>query len=83
VLPLLAGTLASAWLLVFLLCVQVVSLPLLLAGPGSQVIAVTLFDLWQNGQATELAAMGMVWVVLIVAVASCFYRLTRRYRVLV
>ena len=38
------------------------ALPLLLVGPGTELIAVTLFDLWQNGQVTELAAMGVLWV---------------------
>ena len=82
VMPLMATTLISAWLLIFLLSVQVVSLPLLLVGPGTEVVAVTFFDLWQNGQATELAAMGIVWIVLITIVSSCFYMITRRFRII-
>lgn len=77
VMPLLAGSLVSAWLVVFLLSVQVVALPLLLVGPGSEVMAVTLFELWQNGQVTELAAMGVVWIALMTVVSSMFYVLTR------
>jgi iron(III) transport system permease protein len=83
VLPLLAATLVSSWLLIFLLTVQAVSLPLMLVGPGTEVVAVTLFDLWQNGQAPELAAMGMIWVVLMTAVSVTFYIITRRYRIMV
>jgi iron(III) transport system permease protein len=75
--PLLAASLISAWLVVFLLSVQVVALPLLLVGPGSEVMAVTLFELWQNGQVTELASMGVVWIALMTAVSSVFYLLTR------
>jgi iron(III) transport system permease protein len=82
VLPLLGTTLVSAWLLIFLLSSQAVALPLLLVGPGTEVIAVTLFNLWQNGQATELAAMGVVWAVLVGGVATVFYLLTRRYRII-
>ena len=77
VLPLLAPTLINSWLLVFLLSVQAVSLPLLLVGPGSEVMAVTLFELWQNGQVTELAAMGVLWMVLMTAVSTLFHLLTR------
>jgi len=77
VMPLLAPSLVSAWLVVFLLSVQVVALPLLLVGPGSEVMAVTLFELWQNGQVTELASMGVVWIALMTAVSSIFYLLTR------
>jgi iron(III) transport system permease protein len=78
--PLLAGTLISSWLLIFLLSVQAVSLPLLLVGPGSEVMAVTLFELWQNGQVTELAAMGVLWIALMTTVSVIFHLLTRRHQ---
>jgi len=78
--PLLAATLVSSWLLIFLLSVQAVSLPLLLVGPGSEIMSVTLFELWQNGQVTELAAMGMLWVALMTCVSVLFHLLTRRHQ---
>ena len=81
VLPLLAPTLINSWLLIFLLSVQAVSLPLLLVGPGSEVMAVTLFELWQNGQVTELAAMGVLWIVLMTAVSTLFHFLTRHHQI--
>jgi iron(III) transport system permease protein len=77
VMPLLAASLVSSWLVVFLLSVQVVALPLLLVGPGSEVMAVTLFELWQNGQVTELASMGVVWIALMTVISTIFYLLTR------
>jgi iron(III) transport system permease protein len=77
VMPLLAASLISAWLVVFLLSVQVVALPLLLVGPGSEVMAVTLFELWQNGQVTELASMGVVWIALMTVVSTAFHLVTR------
>ena len=80
VLPLIAAALVSCWLFVFLLTVQSVALPLLLVGPGTELIAVTLFDLWQNGQVTELAAMGVLWMSFMLVVAGCFHVTTRRYR---
>jgi iron(III) transport system permease protein len=79
--PLLAGALISSWLLIFLLSVQAVSLPLLLVGPGSQVMAVTLFELWQNGQVTDLAAMGVLWIALMTLVSVLFHMLTRRHQI--
>jgi iron(III) transport system permease protein len=80
VLPLISAALVSCWLFVFLLAVQNVALPLMLVGPGTEIMAVTLFDLWQNGQVTELAAMGVLWVLLMLVVAICFYLVARRYR---
>ena len=76
---LIAVALASCWLFVFLLTVQSVALPLLLVGPGTELVAVTLFDLWQNGQVTELAAMGVLWVALMLAVSAGFHLTARRF----
>jgi iron(III) transport system permease protein len=81
VVPLLAASLISTWLVVFLLSVQVVALPLLLVGPGSEVMAVTLFELWQNGQVTELASMGVVWIALMTTVSTVFHLLTRHQQI--
>ncbi|HEY6256044.1 MAG TPA: iron ABC transporter permease [Xanthobacteraceae bacterium] len=80
VLPLVAAALVSCWLFVFLLAVQNVALPLMLVGPGTEIMAVTLFDLWQNGQVTELAAMGVLWVALMLVVSACFHFTAARYR---
>jgi iron(III) transport system permease protein len=80
VLPLISTVLISCWLFVFLLAVQSVALPLMLVGPGTEIVAVTLFDLWQNGQVTELAAMGVLWGAFMLVVSTCFYVSTRRYQ---
>ena len=80
VIPLIAPALVSCWLFVFLLTVQSVALPLLLVGPGTELIAVTLFDLWQNGQITELAAMGVLWLAFMLGVSTLFHVTTRRYQ---
>ncbi len=80
VLPLISTALVSCWLFVFLLAVQSVALPLLLVGPGTEIVPVMLFDLWQNGQVTELAAMGVLWGALMLVVSACFHFTARRYR---
>jgi iron(III) transport system permease protein len=80
VLPLISAALVSCWLFVFLLAVQSVALPLMLVGPGTEIVAVTLFDLWQNGQVTELAAMGVLWVALMLVVSAGFHLTARRYQ---
>jgi iron(III) transport system permease protein len=80
VLPLISAALVSCWLFIFLLAVQNVPLPLMLVGPGTEIVAVTLFDLWQNGQVTELAAMGVSWVALTLVVSTSFHFTARRYQ---
>ncbi len=79
VLPLIAPSLITCWLFVFLLSVKAVAAQILLVGPRSQVIAVTLFDLWNNGQVTELAATGVTWMALMTVVSTIFYLIARRY----
>jgi iron(III) transport system permease protein len=78
VLPLASAALIGCWLFVFLAASREVSLPLLLVGPGVDIVGPTLFDLWQNGQLTELAAMGMSWVALMTVASTCFHLVTRR-----
>ena len=80
VLPLLIPALISCWLFVFLLAVRAVSLMLLLAGPDSQVVAVTLFDFWNNGQVGELAALGCIWTAIMTVFCVAFLVVARRYQ---
>jgi iron(III) transport system permease protein len=80
VLPLLIPAMISCWLFVFLIAVRAVSLLLLLVGPNSQVVAVTLFDFWNNGQIGELAALGCVWMTIVTMFSISFLVLTRRYQ---
>jgi iron(III) transport system permease protein len=80
VLPLVSAALVSCWLFIFLLAVQSVALPLMLVGPGTEIVAVSLFDLWQNGQVTELAAMGVLWVSLMLVVSAGFHVTARHYQ---
>jgi len=51
---------------------------ILLAGPRSQTMAVAMFDLWANGQGTELAALGLMWSMLMAMIAVVFYLVARR-----
>ena len=79
VVPLLAPALITCWLFVFLVSVKAISIPLLLAGPRSQVVAVTIFDLWENGVIGELSAMGVTWTGLMTIVSIAFFITARRY----
>jgi len=76
--PLIAPALVAGWLFIFLMAARVLSLAILLAGPRSQTMAVALFDLWNNGQGTELAALGLIWSMLMAMIAAVFYLCARR-----
>ncbi len=79
VVPLVAPALITCWLFVFLSATKAVSLMILLIGPDSQIVAVTIFDLWENGALPELAALGVAWTAFMTVIASIFYYFTRRY----
>ncbi len=76
--PLLAPALIAGWLFIFLMAARVLSLAILLAGPRSQTMAVAMFDLWSNGQGNELAALGLLWSMMMAAIAVVFYVIARR-----
>jgi iron(III) transport system permease protein len=78
IVPLLSPAMISGWLFVFLLATRELALPLILAGPRSQVIAVALYDLSVNGQASELAAFGLVWTLAMMLCAGGLFVLLRR-----
>jgi iron(III) transport system permease protein len=80
-LPLLRPSLIACALFVFLLASRELAMSVLLSSPRSGVVAVALFDLWNNGQTPQLAAFGLVWSALMTVIATIFYLLGRRYGV--
>ena len=79
--PLLAPALVTCWLYVFLSSTKAVSLLILLSGPDTRVVAVTIFDLWADGSLPKLAAVGVSWTGFMVMLASAFFLIARRYGV--
>ena len=64
VVPLVLPALATCWLYVFLSATKAVSLLILLTGPDTQVVAVTIFNLWADGSLPKLAALDQSGVVI-------------------
>jgi hypothetical protein len=63
-----------------LITVRAMSLLLLLVGPNSQIVAVSRFDMWNNGPIGELAALGCVWTAIMTGFSVAFLVLARRYQ---
>lgn len=78
VLPLLTPALVSGWLFIFLLGAKELSIAVLLSGVHNKTIAVAMFDQWTNGQAGEVAAMGMIWTVLMSICAAAMFVVSAR-----
>lgn len=49
-----------------------------LVAPDSQVIAVTIVDLWDDGALPELAALGVSWMAFMTCIAGLFYYFAQR-----
>jgi iron(III) transport system permease protein len=78
VLPLALPAVAAAWLYVFLYTVRDLSIAVLLAGPGTQVVAVVILDLWNNGEVTELAALAVLLAIGVTLLGVVLMWLSRR-----
>lgn len=75
VVPLVLPSLFAAWIYIFLITIRELSVALLLYSPGSQVISITVWELWENGNAGELAAFSLVITAGTVLLAALFQRL--------
>jgi len=78
VLPLALPSVVAAWLYVFLYTIRDLSIAILLAGPRSQVIAVVILDLWNNGEVPELAALAVLMAAGVTALGVVLMWLGRR-----
>lgn len=79
VVPLMLPALFAGWIYIFLITIRELSVALLLYSPGSQVISVTIWELWENGHVGELAAFSLVITTGTVFLAILFQRLAQRY----
>jgi iron(III) transport system permease protein len=81
VVPLMIPALLSGWIYVFLLSAKEFSIAVLLYGPQSRVISVAIWELWQNGSVTQLAAFCLTITAVFVAISLLFRRLSQRFEV--
>ena len=73
ILPLLKPGLIAGWIYVVIVSVRELSSSILLYSPGSEVVPVMIWELWQNGQYVELSALG----VMLIAMLFCFVMLAQ------
>ena len=59
-LPLVQPSLLAAWLVLFIMAMQEVSSSILLYTSRTIVLPVAVFDLWQNGNSSDVAALGFL-----------------------
>ena len=62
VLPLLKPGLMAGWIYIVIVSVRELSSSILLYSPGTEVISIVIWELWQNGQYVELSALGVMLI---------------------
>jgi iron(III) transport system permease protein len=79
VVPLMMPSLFAGWIYIFLLSVRELTVALMLYSPGSQVISVIIFEMWDFGKTGELAAFSVSICLILVTIAAMFHKLSKRY----
>lgn len=77
--PLMLPSLFAGWIYIFLITIRELSVALLLYSSGSQIISVTIWELWENGRVGELAAFSLVITAGTVLLAAIFQRLSQQH----
>ena len=78
-LPLLKPGLVAGWIYVLIVSTRELSSSILLYSPGTEVVSIVIWELWQNGQYVELSALGVVFIVVLVVLAMVAQLLGRRF----
>jgi iron(III) transport system permease protein len=62
ILPLLKPGLLAGWIYVMIVSIRELSSSILLYSPGTEVLSITIWELWENGQYVELSALGVLFI---------------------
>ena len=62
VLPLLKPGLVAGWIYIVIVSVRELSSSILLYSPGTEVVSIVIWEMWQNGQYVELSAFGVMLI---------------------
>jgi len=73
-LPILRPTIFFAWFWLMIIVLRELTVPIMLARPGTEVMATEIFKLAQQGQIPAASAMGVVMVVMIGIMVTVFHR---------
>lgn len=80
-LPLLKPGLMAGWIYVFIVSIRELSASILLYSPGNEVIAIVIWELWENGQFVELSALGVLFILALLMLVMLAQYVGRRFGV--
>ncbi len=79
VLPLLKPGLLAGFIYVLIVSIRELASSILLYSPGSEVVSIMIWELWQNGQYVELSALGVMLIVALFALVMLAQLVGRRF----
>jgi iron(III) transport system permease protein len=62
ILPLLKPGLVAGWIYIVIVSIRELSSSILLYSPGTEVVSILIWELWENGQYVELSALGVMFI---------------------
>ena len=65
ILPLLKPGLLAGWIYIMIVSIRELSSSILLYSPGTEVISIVIWELWENGQYVELSALGVLFILML------------------
>jgi iron(III) transport system permease protein len=78
-LPLLRPGFAAGWIYICIISFREFSTSVLLATGESRVLSILLFTMFEQGQVTVVAAIGILMILTLLAIVSIFYRVSGRF----
>jgi iron(III) transport system permease protein len=79
ILPLLKPGLLAGWIYVVIVSIRELSSSILLYSPGSEVVSILIWELWENGQYVELSALGVMLIISLFILVLAAQWLGRRF----
>jgi len=77
-LPLLRPGFVAGWIYIFIVSFREFSTSVLLATGESRVLSILLFTMFEQGQVTVVAAIGILMILTLLAIVALFYKLSGR-----
>jgi iron(III) transport system permease protein len=81
VLPLLKPGLIAGWIYILIVSIRELASSILLYSPGTEVVSITIWELWQNGQYVELSALGVMMILVLLCFVVLAQFIGRRFGV--
>ena len=79
ILPLLKPGLLAGWIYIVIVSIRELSSSILLYSPGSEVISILIWELWENGQYVELSALGVMFILALLVLVMLAQWVSRRF----